>query len=149
VLRLHGIVGLSDDPRYQAKLHDLKHHNGLELLYVPSSDSSRKRFRLTTDRGTDCGISIARDEELSDGAILYLDDHRAIVVRFGEQARWRIQPRSKAAALALGWNAGNLHWRVQFDDDCLVVMLDGPLSEYQERIRGLLDAGEIEEISYR
>lgn len=146
MLRLHGIIGKSGDPAYRGLLHDLEHANGIELLYVPPSDAGRKRFRLSTDRGTDCAVSLDRDEELSDGALLYIDPARAIIARFGEQAVWRLRPVDEAAALKLGWNAGNLHWRVRFEDDCLVVLLDGPLHDYRARILPLLGEGEVEEL---
>ncbi|MFT4003149.1 MAG: urease accessory protein UreE [Rhizobium sp.] len=145
MLRLHGIIGKERDPAYRAALHDLEHHGDIELLFVPSSEAGRKRFRLSTDRGTDCAVSLDRDEELFDGAILCLDPERAIVVRFGEQAVWRLRPANAAVALKLGWNAGNLHWRVRFEDDCLLILLDGPLQSYRQRIKPLLDAGDLTE----
>lgn len=148
MLRLHGIIGQSEDPAYRGLLHDLEHAGGIELLFVPPADASRKRFRLATDRGTDCAISLDRDEALTDGALLYIDPGRAIIARFGEQAVWRLQPADAEAALKLGWNAGNLHWRVRFEDDCLVVLLDGPLHDYRARILPLLDDGSVSEITH-
>jgi urease accessory protein len=145
MLRLHGIIGKERDAAYRAALHDLEHRNGIELLFVPPSDAGRKRFRLPTDRGTDCAISLDRNEELFDGAILYLEPERAIIVRFGEQAVWRLRPANASAALKLGWNAGNLHWRVRFEDDDLLILLDGPLQSYRERIMPLLEAGDLME----
>ena len=48
----------------------------------------------------------------STGAILVLDESRAIIVR-SETERWlRLEPRSIADAIELGYQAGNLHWRV-------------------------------------
>ena len=146
MLRLHGIVGNSEDPAFSGLLHDLEHAGGIELLYVPPSDAGRKRFRLITDRGTDCAVSLDRDEELTDGALLYIDPTRAIIARFGEQELWRLHPTDEAAALKLGWNAGNLHWRVRFEGDCLVVLLDGPLHTYRARILPLLESGEVFEV---
>jgi len=145
-LRLHGIIGRSDDAAYAGRLHHVEHHGGIELLFVPPADVGRKRFRLTTDRGTDCAVSLDRDEELVDGALLFLAHDRAIIVRFGEQESWRLRPADQAAALKLGWNAGNLHWRVRFDGDCLVVLLDGPLETYRARIRPLLESREVGEV---
>lgn len=144
-LRLHGIIGKSSDADYARRLHHIEHHDGIELLFVPPSDVGRKRFRLTTDRGTDCAVSLDRHEELVDGAVLFLAHDRAIIARFGEQECWRLKPADQAAALKLGWNAGNLHWRVRFDGDCLVVLLDGPLETYRARIRPLIEAGEVVE----
>jgi urease accessory protein len=146
VLRLHGIIGTAADPAYAGLLHELEHEDGIELLFVPPSDAGRKRFRLATDRGTDCAVSLDRDEELIDGALLYIDPKLAIIARFGEQEIWRLRPIDQAAALKLGWNAGNLHWRVRFEDDCLAVLLDGPLHTYRARIVPLLEAGEVEEL---
>lgn len=146
MLRLHGIIGRSDDAAYAGLIHDLEHLGGIELLFVPPSDSGRKRFRLTTDRGTDCAVSLDRDEELVDGALLFIAPERAIIARFGEQEIWRLRAVDQAAALKLGWNAGNLHWRVRFEGDCLAVLLDAPLHTYRARIMPLLEAGEVEEL---
>jgi urease accessory protein len=147
VLRLHGIIGTAQDPAYQGLLHDIEHSGGIELLFVPPSDAGRKRFRIATDRGTDCAVSLDRDEELTDGALLYVAPDRAIIARFGEQEIWRLRPTDQAAALKLGWNAGNLHWRVRFENDCLAVLLDAPLHTYRARILPLLDGGEVEEVA--
>jgi urease accessory protein len=144
-LRLHGIIGRSDDTAYAGRLHHVEHHGGIELLFVPPSDVGRKRFRLTTDRGTECAVSLDRDEDLVDGALLFLEHDRAVIARFGEQKCWRLKPVGQAAALKLGWNAGNLHWRVRFEADHLVVLLDGPLDSYRARIKPLLEAGEVVE----
>ena len=147
MLRLHGIIGAAEDPVYAGLLHELEHSDGIELLFVPTSDAGRKRFRLLTDRGTDCAVSLDREEELTDGALLYIDPERAIIARFGEQEILRLKPVDQAAALKLGWNAGNLHWRVRFEGDCLAVLLDGPLHAYRARIQPLLNAGEVEELA--
>jgi urease accessory protein len=146
MLRLHGIIGKETDPSYRAQLHRLEHHGGIELLFVPPDDAGRKRFRLATNRGTDCAVSLDRDEELMDGALLYIDRERAIIARFGEQAVWRLRPANEATAMKLGWNAGNLHWRVRFEGNCLVILLDGPLADYRARIVHLLNEGDIAEV---
>ncbi|WP_316229732.1 urease accessory protein UreE [Bradyrhizobium sp. SZCCHNR1051] len=145
MLRLHGIIGRADDRAYARQLHALEHRGGIELLFVPPADAGRKRFRLTTDRGTDCAVSLDRDEDLIDGALLYLESDRAIIARFGEQRVWHLTPRDPASALKLGWHAGNLHWRVRFEDDCLVVLLDAPLETYRARIMPLIESGEVVE----
>ena len=145
MLRLHGIVGHESDPAFHRRLHELEHHGSIELLFVPPDEAGRKRFRSVTDRGTDCAVSLHRDEQLTDGALLHIDDHAAIIARFGQQSVWRLRAANPAAALKLGWNAGNLHWRVRFEGDCLVVLLDGPLADYRARLAHLLDTNEIAE----
>ncbi|MGJ4899952.1 urease accessory protein UreE [Bradyrhizobium sp. HKCCYLS2058] len=145
MLRLHGILGRASDKAYAGRIHALEHRGGIELLFVPPADAGRKRFRLTTDRGTDCAVSLDRDEELIDGALLHLDTERAIIARFGEQQVLRLKARDEASALKLGWHAGNLHWRVRFEGDSLVVLLDAPIETYRARIKPLLDVGEVVE----
>ncbi|QEW18593.1 urease accessory protein UreE [Marinibacterium anthonyi] len=141
MLRVHGILGHSDDPDYHAALHRLEHRDGIEYLFVPAHEAGRKRFRLTTDRGTDCAVSIDRDQALFDGAVLAMDETRAIVARFGAQEVWRLKPRDTDAALQLGWHAGNLHWRVCFDGEVLEVLLDGARETYRARIADLIAKG--------
>lgn len=147
MLRLHGIVGHRDDPDIQSRLHHVEHHGGIEFLFVPPHEAGRKRFRLATDKGTDCAVSLERDEVLTDGALLFLAHGRAVIARFGEQAVWRLRPRDASAALGLGWHAGNLHWRVRFEDDILVVLLDGPPADYRARIAHLLAGNVVEEVT--
>ena len=147
MLRLHGVIGHESDAAHHARLHTLAHRHGIELLYVPSEEAGRKRFRLATDRGTDCAVSLERDEQLVDGALLYIDEDRAIIARFGQQRVWRLRPAHAAAALKLGWHAGNLHWRVRFDGEDLVILLDRPLAEYRARIAALLHEGDIAEFA--
>lgn len=145
MLRLHGIIGHESDAAFQVRLHHLEHHDSIELLFVPPDEAGRKRFRLVTDRGTDCAVSLDRGEQLTNGALLYIDSKTAIIARFGQQSVWRLRPADPATALKLGWNAGNLHWRVRFEDDCLVVLLDGPLTDYRARLEHLLNGGEVTE----
>ncbi|GGC61590.1 urease accessory protein UreE [Chelatococcus reniformis] len=148
MLRLHGIVGHETDTSLRAQLHALEHRGAIELLFVPPEEAGRKRFRLISDRGTDCAVSLGRDEELRDGALLHLDRERAIVVRFGRQRLWKLRPADETAALKLGWHAGNLHWRVRFEAGCLVVLIDGPLADYRARLADLLSDGSVTEIAY-
>jgi urease accessory protein len=147
MLRLHGVIGRESDPALKSLLHSAEHHDGVELLFIPESDAGRRRFRLTTDKGTDCAVSLDRDEHLVDGALLLLDRSRAIVVRFGAPKTWRLRPASQEAALKLGWNAGNLHWRVRFEDEDLVVLIDGPLADYRARLAALIAGGAVREIA--
>ena len=61
-----------------------------------------------------------------------------------EDESWlRLRPRDAASALELGYNAGNLHWRVRFDDGDLLVALEGPKEDYLARIEPLLAAGRV------
>jgi urease accessory protein len=143
MLRLAGVIGHRDDPAIAVRLHELGHRDRIEYLVVPPGEAERRRLRWATDKGTDCAISLARDERLADGAVLLLERERAIVVHVGEQLAWRVRPRDSEAALLLGWHAGHLHWRVRFDGRDLMVLLDGPEADYRDRIAALIEAGAV------
>jgi urease accessory protein len=146
MLRLHGMVGHESDGELHNRLHGLEHSDAIEHVFVSEAEQGRRRFRLTTDRGTDCAISLHRNEELVNGAVLLLEPDRAIVVRLGEARVWRLRARGPEAALQLGWNAGNLHWRVRFEAADLLVLLDGPIGDYRARIEPLIAAGLVDEV---
>src|SRR5689334_13537041 len=112
MLRLHGIIGCVSDISIARRLHTLEHRDAVEILYVPDADAGRHRLRLITDRGTDCALSLERGETLTDGAVVLIEPERAIVVRIGAPKTLTLRPDGIEAALQLGWNAGNLHWRV-------------------------------------
>lgn len=66
-----------------------------------------------------------------------------MVVRAAPTHWLRIIPRDAAAALELGYHAGNLHWRVRFDGSALLVAMDGPRAAYLARIARLVDEGHV------
>ena len=143
MLQLTKILGYAAEPDLAHKLHHVGHHGGIEYLQVPPQDVGRRRLRITGDKGTDCAIALARDERLGDGAVLLLEHDHAIVVRLGEQAWLRLRPADAAAAVELGYNAGNLHWKVRFDGVDLLVARDGPVELYTARLQPLLGGGRV------
>lgn len=144
LLLLTDIVASSADDGMADRLHDLAHDGGLEILTIQEGDARRHRLRVTTDKGTECAIALPRDRHLSDGDLLLLEPARAIVVRLGEVAWLRLLPRDAAVALRLGYHAGNLHWRVRFEGDALLVALDGERQAYLDRLEEFLSQSEIE-----
>ena len=67
--------------------------------------------------------------------MLLIDGERAIVVRAATERWLRLEPRSIGDALELGYHAGNLHWRVRFEGEILLVALEGPAEDYVARLR--------------
>ena len=141
-LVIEAVLGRGDDPALAERLHDLRHHGVVETLFVASVDLPRRRFHGVTDAGTACFVSLPRSAQLFDGAVLHIDDGRAILLRVGEQEWLRLAPTA-AGALELGYLAGNLHWRVRFERDCLLVARDRPLEEYLARLADLRQAGKV------
>ena len=144
VVRVTDVLGHESDERLRSRIDDRSHAGRLELLHVTDDDLERIRLRCATDRGTDCVITLPRGVSLYDGAVVHLSDDRAVVVRAGEIRRLVLTARTPDAALRLGWAAGHLHWRVLFEDERLVVTLDGPESAYLARISELVGEGGVD-----
>ena len=145
MLRLTEIIGYATDPTIADQLHDISHRGTVEYLNISQQGIGRRRLRITSDCGTDCAISVSRDVALTDGAVLLLKPSRGIVVRLGEQQWLRLRPFDSSAALELGYNAGNLHWKVRFDGVDLLVAQNGPVEPYLARLKALFDSGRISE----
>ncbi|MEE8171467.1 MAG: urease accessory protein UreE [Alphaproteobacteria bacterium] len=141
MLHLNRIVGNSSGGEIAEKLHRLSHDGRLEEIRLSAADTARKRLRVTTDKGTDCAIALNRDANLENGSVLLLEDERAIVVRMLETKWLRIAPTDTAAALELGYFAGNLHWRVRFDGALLEIALEGPVENYLNRLARHIESG--------
>lgn len=137
------IVGSRLDPKIADRLHHLDHHHAVDVLAIDGADLARRRLRAITNRGEEIAIALPRDEILFDGAVLILDSDRALVVRVGAERWLRLAPSDRAAALELGYHAGNLHWRVRFEGEDLLVALEGPPEDYLARLGGLSEAGRV------
>lgn len=144
MLRVDSLVGSRGDPALHERIHRHEHHHAVEFVTVAVGDLDRRRLMARTEKGEEVAITLPRDQKLHDGAVLVLDDRRALIVRAGEQRWLRLSPRSASAALELGYHAGNLHWRVRFDGDDLLVAQDGPASAYAARIEPLISGGRVE-----
>jgi len=137
------LVGACTDPVLSERLHTLEHQNALEIVTIATGDLARRRLLVRTEAGEEVAIALPRDQKLFDGAVLVLEPDRAIVLRAAEQRWLRLSPRSADAALELGYHAGNLHWRVRFDGDDLLVAMEGPVHHYEARIETLLRSGRV------
>ena len=141
MLRLTRILGNATEPEFAERLHTLEHDGRVETITLDAADTARKRLRVATDKGTNCAVAIARSDRLANGAVLLLEDNRAVVVRMRETMWLALSPRDLAAALDLGYFCGNLHWRVRFEGAVLKVALDGPRETYIARLAQHLSDG--------
>jgi urease accessory protein len=134
------VLGFASEPKIASLLHELSHQGRVEYLVLDQDDAARKRLRTITDKGTECLIAIPRNESLADGAVLALDD-AAVVVRMADERWLALEPRDRSAALELGYFCGNLHWRVRFIPDRILISLEGPEEDYLARLHHLLASG--------
>ncbi|KPX89534.1 Urease accessory protein UreE [Pseudomonas amygdali pv. mori] len=143
MLILDRILGQASDPALADRLHDLSHAGQVETLSLSGSDIQRHRLRLASDQGTDCAIRLERHQQLRNGSVLMLDSQRAIVVQMQDQEYLDLLPRDAAAALELGYFAGNMHWAVRFAGDILQIPLNGTQADYLERLAPMLADGRV------
>jgi urease accessory protein len=134
------VLGFASDPQLAPLLHKLSHQGKVEFLILRPEDAARKRLRAVTDKGNDCLIAIPRTETLSDGAVLALGE-TAVVVRIADERWLTLSARDTSAALELGYFCGNLHWRVRFLPERIMVALEGSEQDYLERLEPLLASG--------
>jgi urease accessory protein len=138
MLLIERVLGSRLDSALSERLHELEHRGAVDLLTVPAADMARRRLRATTREGADVAIALPRDQRLFDGAVLLLELDRAIIVRVAEPHWLRLQPRAIADAIELGYLAGNLHCRIRFEGEALLVALEAPVDDYLARFGALI-----------
>jgi urease accessory protein len=143
MLRLNRILGQASDPEFFDRMHHLQHDGRVERIVIGAEDAARHRLRVLTDAGTECAVSLPRDQRLANGSILLLEPERAIIVTMREEEVLRLVPTDAAAALELGYFAGNMHWAVRFQGSELHILLHGPAEAYLDRLDPLLAGGRI------
>jgi urease accessory protein len=132
------VLGSRLDPDLADRLHRLEHHGQVDLLTLPAEELARRRFKATSQAGEEVAVALSRDQKLFDGAVLHIDADRALVVRVDKEHWLRLEPRSLADAVELGYHAGNLHWRVRFQGEALLVALEAPVDHYLDRLGALV-----------
>ena len=140
MLRIERVLGSRLEPDLSEGLHRLEHRGTVDVVNVPVADLARRRLLITTRGGEELAIALPRNQKLFDGAVLLLDDDRAIVVRAATERWLRLAPRSLGDAIELGYHVGYLRWRVRFDGEVLLVALEGRPEGYLARLEGLIES---------
>lgn len=143
MLNVVSVLGSRLEPAFAVRLHDLAHRGGIDFVTISLADLSRRRLLISTRGGEELAIALPRDQKLFDGAVLFIDNDRAIVVHAATQRWLRLQPHSIRDSIELGYHAGNLHWRVRFQDDVLLVALEGRPEDYLARLGDMVTSGRI------
>lgn len=146
IMQLTSIVGFGEDGNIARQLHILEHQGRVDEIVLARDDLARRRIRTRTAAGIECTISLPRHQRLRDGAVLLLEEARAIVVRALPERWMTLEPPDVAAALELGYFAGNMHWRVRFDGSRLSIGVEEDESFYLARLGPLLAARRIDRL---
>ena len=124
------IIGFESDPILSEKLHLLEHKGALEIVDVSVEDAKRRRMRLKSRTGNSFFLTLPRDTELSNGAVLVLNDCLAVVVRVNDGLKLRVIPSDISSALRLGYFCGNLHCVIE-------IAMDDALELYLKRLEDI------------
>ena len=143
LVRINAILGRRLDPGLAERLHRLEHHGLVDTVAIAPADLPRHRFRATSQSGRTIEFALPRDQSLFDGAVLSLDEAGALVVRVAAERWLRLMPETRDDALAVGYQAGNMHWRVRFDGAALLVAMEAPAQDYLARLGALGTPGRL------
>ncbi len=143
MIQLSQVLGHAHDSKISDLLHTLSHQKKVEYIVLDHSNLQRRRFRAQTDKGTDCAVAIPRNHKLSNGAVLLLENDRAIIVKMAEDQWLSIKPIDLATAIELGYFAGNMHWRVKFQNEQLDIALESPEEIYLDRLKDFFNQNKI------
>ena len=133
-LHINHILGSRLEPVFSGKISRLQHQNAVDEVELSGAELDRFELRAKTRGGQELAIALPRHQRLFDGAVLLLDDVRAIVVRTAGQRWLRLEPRSIGDAIELGYQIGNLGWRVRFEGEVLFVAIEGRVENYVVRL---------------
>jgi urease accessory protein len=136
--RIENIIGTIDSPAIADQLHHLAHAGMVEYILLSRGDLARHRLRVKSSAGNEYGIALPRSQHLSNGAVLVLEADKAVVVRLEEEQWLVLEPSDVPAALELGYQAGNMHWRVRFDAGRLRIAVEGDEKSYLARLEFLI-----------
>src|SRR4030088_3090723 len=140
MLRIDHVLGSRLESEFSEEIHRLEHRGAVDVVNIPVADLARRRLLATTQAGEELAIALPRHQKLFDGAVLLIDDARAIVVRAATERWMRLEPRSIGDAIELGYHAGNLHWRGRFQDEGLFVALEGRPGDCPVRVGEMISA---------
>ncbi|MDF3808854.1 MULTISPECIES: urease accessory protein UreE [Rhodopseudomonas] len=138
MLHIDRVIGSRLEAAFADRIHHLEHRGAVDIVNVAVADLARRRLLITTSGGEKLAIALPREQKLFDGAVLLIDNERAIIVRAAAERWLRLEPRSISDAIELGYHAGNLHWRVRFDGEFLSVALEGRPEDYLARLGELI-----------
>lgn len=131
MLVIHELVGnRTTDADLDRRCSEAASRSKLELVSLSFADAQRGRMLVTTDAGSQIGISIGRDSALRDGDVLYVAPHddRVIAVKVESPEVMTIRYPSGLGETAmfeagarLGHVLGNQHWPIAVGDGKVVV----------------------------
>ena len=96
----------------------------IEKVILESDDLLKRVQRVTTDHGTELGMSFPANHVLKDGDILHQEGHNLIVISVKEDDVLVIRPVDMMQMGVIAHMLGNRHLPAQFEEEAMIVQYD-------------------------
>ncbi|MCA1010600.1 urease accessory protein UreE [Halobacillus halophilus] len=107
----------------------------IEYVYLDSEQLVKRIQRMKTDHGNEIGVRLSKNEELSDGDVLYMDEKNMVVISVKKDDVLVISPTTMQQMGDTAHQLGNRHLPAQFVGEDMIVQYDYLIEEL------LLDLG--------
>ncbi len=138
------ILGNENDELFSEKLHHLSHKSLVDYIEIKSEDSFRRRMRMVSTYGREYKLAIPRSQKIENGSILWFAENFAVVIRILNGPKIRVTPKNITSALRLGYHCGNLHWKTNFIQGGIEIILSGESQNYFDRLKTLEEFADFE-----
>ena len=138
------ILGNESDELFSEKIHHLSHKSLVDYIEIKPEDSFRRRMRMVSIGGREYKLAIPRSQKIENGSILWLSEESAVVIRILNGPKIRVIPKNISSAVRLGYHCGNLHWKTNFFQDGIDIILSGESQNYFDRLETLEEFADFE-----
>nr|WP_205563146.1 urease accessory protein UreE [Cohaesibacter haloalkalitolerans] len=111
-----------------------------DTITLDEEDRYRRRIQLTSDRGFDFMLVLAKAMRMDHGDGLQLEDGRIIEVLARPEDLLEVRATTPLALLQLAWHLGNRHQPVEIYEDHLRIRKDAVIADMLEGLGGTLSA---------
>lgn len=106
----------------------------IETVWLPSEELTKRILRVTTDADIDHGIQLAESEaELTDGAILWMDDEAIIFIKVLPEELIIITPKEINQMGIIAHLLGNSHKPIDVKDGSILLQYDPVIIQMLEK----------------
>ncbi|MHC5268689.1 urease accessory protein UreE [Enterococcus sp. LJL98] len=106
----------------------------METIWLPSEDLTKRILRVTTDMDVDHGIQLSDPrEELTDGAILFMDETMIIFIKVLPEELIVIQPKDIDEMGVIAHLLGNSHKPIDVKEGTILLQYDPVIIQMLEK----------------
>ena len=96
----------------------------VDTVVLDRYDMNKPHQKVTTGMGETVAISLPHGENLFEGAVLYRDDEKIIVIELAPEDIFEIRPEGNRQWAKTAFNIGNMHQPAYIYDDRILIAYD-------------------------